>query len=140
MPSSARSWQGARFAAVVEAYLALTLADLGLRLLPFRWLTQTLRRAGERNGPDLAKVNEVTSALAAAGRFALTPTCLRQAFAAAWMLRRRNVASALHYGVAKKPSGGFHAHAWLLAGDVPVVGDQAADAFELIAVFPDQPA
>jgi hypothetical protein len=140
MPSSARPWQGARFAAVVEAYLALTLADLGLRLLPFGWLTRTLRGAGQGNDPDVAKVDEVASAIAAAGRFALTPTCLRQAFAAAWMLRRRKVATALHYGIAKKPSGGFHAHAWLLAGDVPVVGETAADAFELIAVFPDKPA
>lgn len=139
MPSSARPWQRARFATVVEAYIALTLADLGLRLLPFGWLTRTLRGPGEGNLPDLATVNEVASAIAAAGRFALTPTCLRQAFAAAWMLRRRNVASALHYGVAKKPSGGFHAHAWLRAGDVPVVGETAADGFELIAIFPDQP-
>ena len=140
MPSSARPWQGARFAGVVEAYVALTVADLGLRLLPFRWLTRSLRRAGGEESADLSKVEEVASAIAAAGRFALTPTCLRQAFAAAWMLRRRNIASTLHYGIAKKPAGGFHAHAWLLAGDVPVVGEKAADAFKLIAGFPDHPA
>jgi hypothetical protein len=139
MPSSARPWRGTRFVAVVEAYLALTVADLGLRLLPFRWLTRTLRGARAQAGADLSKVSEVSSAIAAGGRLALTPTCLRQAFAAAWMLRRRGIASQLHYGIAKRPAGGFHAHAWLLAGGVPVVGEQLADAFELVAVFPDTP-
>jgi hypothetical protein len=61
-------------------------------------------------------------------------TCLVQALAARSMLRRRHVATLLHFGVALD-EGRIRAHAWLEAGGGCVCGGKAAIGFTPIAAF-----
>jgi hypothetical protein len=51
------------------------------------------------------------------------PTCLRQAMAVRWMLRRRAVPTLTHLGIADVAS--MDAHAWVTVHDVTVVGARA---------------
>lgn len=61
------------------------------------------------------------------------PTCLPQALATRWMLRRRQVPSALHLGLADARS--LDAHAWVTVGPRTVVG-RVAQPFTGVASFP----
>jgi hypothetical protein len=73
---------------------------------------------------------------AAAHRLPLPLSCLRRAFAAAWMLQIRGLTPKLHYGIAKAPDGSFKSHGWIEVDGWPVVGHEVADAFTLLTVFP----
>lgn len=63
--------------------------------------------------------------------------CLPQALAAQWMLRRRGIASTLHFGMAKDPGGerAMLAHAWLTVSGLGVVGIAASRGFTEVARF-----
>jgi hypothetical protein len=61
--------------------------------------------------------------------------CLPQAMAARVMLKRRGVASVLHFGAARGQAKPFDAHAWLDADGVEVTGYPAAKDFTEIACF-----
>lgn len=54
------------------------------------------------------------------------PTCLRQALAVRWMLRRRGIASQCHLGVVGVAP--FAAHAWVTVGGAVVVGGPVGHA------------
>ena len=62
------------------------------------------------------------------------PTCLRQALAVRWMLRRRAAPSTVHLGIADVAS--MDAHAWVTVHDVIVVGRRARP-FIGVAAFDD---
>ncbi|MBW8748843.1 MAG: lasso peptide biosynthesis B2 protein [Acidobacteria bacterium] len=61
--------------------------------------------------------------------------CFHRGIAAHQMLRRRGIASTLHYGV--NPKEKLAAHVWVTAGGRPVVGVREAVGYTQIAVFPD---
>ncbi len=61
--------------------------------------------------------------------------CLPQAMAARIMLRRRGVASVLHFGAAKGRERPIDAHAWLDAAGVEVTGYPVSAQFAEIACF-----
>ena len=60
------------------------------------------------------------------------PTCLRQALATQWLLRRRGIRSVLHLGVADVSS--MDAHAWVTVDGWKVVG-RVARPFAPVASF-----
>lgn len=60
------------------------------------------------------------------------PTCLRQAMAVRWLLRRRGVPSVVHLGIADVAS--MDAHAWVTVHGFTVVGRQAR-SFIPVAAF-----
>ncbi|MGC2124057.1 MAG: lasso peptide biosynthesis B2 protein, partial [Xanthobacteraceae bacterium] len=61
--------------------------------------------------------------------------CLPQAMAARVMLKRRGVASVMHFGAAKGTEKPLDAHAWLDAAGVEVTGYPVAKNFAEIACF-----
>jgi len=61
--------------------------------------------------------------------------CFHRGIAAHQMLRRRGIASTLHYGV--NPKENLAAHVWVTACGKPVVGVREAAGYTQIAVFPD---
>lgn len=61
--------------------------------------------------------------------------CLPQAMAARAMLKRRGVASVLHFGAALGEAQAIDAHAWLDAAGVEVTGYPVAKNFSEIACF-----
>ena len=105
----------------VETALALAAARLAA-FLPFRWLMTrecavvsppALDDAAPRDLDALA----VRRMIARVARvLPWTSNCLTEALAARFLLRRRGVASVMHFGV-KRRDGRLVAHAWLEAGD-----------------------
>jgi hypothetical protein len=60
------------------------------------------------------------------------PTCMRQALAVRWMLRRRTTPNVVHLGIADVAS--MDAHAWVTVHDMTVVGRRARP-FTAVAAF-----
>ena len=134
---------------MAEAALWLTLARLALVFVPFPRLAPRLGAFVPPSDPRVASAaapaGPAEAALARDVSWAVTrgalyvpfkAVCLPQAMAARVMLRRRGVASAMHFGAAKGMSGRpLDAHAWLDAAGVKVTGYPVAKAFAEIACF-----
>ncbi len=132
---------------LVEAVTCLALSRLALLLFPFRAVasrfgTVTPPAAGNDaamrvlNDAQSAQAREIGWAVTRAARYVpFRAVCLPQAIAAQAMLRRRRVASVMHFGVAKSAQEPLSAHAWLDAGQVEVTGYPVGPDFVEIARF-----
>lgn len=121
---------------LAEAALLVGAASVAIRLLPFRSIARIAGRpaVGERGDPDLAR--RVAWAVAAAARRSpLRSRCFDQGLAAQLLLRRRGVASVMHYGVART-DGELKAHVWVTADGEDVVGGRVAVDHTELARFP----
>jgi hypothetical protein len=113
--------------------LAAALTILSTRLLlwtlPYRWILALFERAPRRYRHVLASesarasVARVSRAVRRAARVVPGSTCLVQALATAWLLRRRGIAAHLHFGVCRA-DGSLGGHAWLEAGGRIVIGGE----------------
>lgn len=65
---------------------------------------------------------QIGGAIASSSRFVPHATCLVQALAAQWILRRQNLVSHLHVGIIKQEDGQLAAHAWVECDGIIVVG------------------
>lgn len=131
---------------VAEAVLCLLAARLALVFVPFPKLAQRLGRfvppdqAPRFGGPPTAqKVQSATDigwAVTRAARYVpFKAVCLPQAIAAHAMLKRRGIASVMHFGAAFGMDKPLDAHAWLDAAGVEVTGYPVAKSFAEIACF-----
>ncbi len=139
---------GQRRALVVEAVACLLVARLALIFVPFPRLA---RRLGTLVPPGDARVQaaqtaqsaqqaqlaqEIGWAVTRSARYVpFKAVCLPQAMAARVMLKRRGVASTLHFGAAKGRDKPLDAHAWLDAAGVEVTGYPVAREFAEIGCF-----
>lgn len=121
-----------------ESAVFLLVVRIALALLP---LPRALRLFGIAQGAvsrgeiDPAEAALVGRAVARAARHVpFRAVCLQQAFAALLMLRRRNLAATVHFGLLREGSE-LRAHAWSRCGEVPVTGVAAARGFTPIAAF-----
>jgi hypothetical protein len=137
-----------RRALVVEAALWLLAARIALIAVPFPRLARRLgafvpptdervsRAAQGCSAEDADLAAEIGWATMSAARHVpFRAVCLPQAMAARIMLRRRGVASVLHFGAAKGVDRPIDAHAWLDAAGVEVTGYPVAAQFAEIACF-----
>ncbi len=135
-----------RRALVVEAVIYLLLARLGLIFVPFPKLARRLGAfvppsdpralAARAQGPQAALAQEIGWAVTRSARYVpFKAVCLPQAMAARVMLKRRGVASVLHFGAARGEDKPLDAHAWLDAAGVEVTGYPVAKQFAEIACF-----
>jgi hypothetical protein len=135
-----------RRALVAEAVLCLLAARLALLCLPFPSLARRLGRfvppaeARRLEAPPTAQdaqtATDIGWAVTRAARYVpFRAVCLPQAMAAQWMLRRRKVASVMHFGAARGTEKPLDAHAWLDAAGVEVTGYPVAKQFAEIACF-----
>lgn len=127
-----------RRALVVEAVACLLLARLGLIFIPFpklaRWLGRFVPPSDPRALAALAQ--EIGWAVTRSARYVpFRAVCLPQAMAARVMLKRRGVASVLHFGATRGEAKPLDAHAWLDAAGVEVTGYLVAKQFAEIACF-----
>ncbi|MCJ2189113.1 lasso peptide biosynthesis B2 protein [Novosphingobium beihaiensis] len=119
---------------VAEAVVSLLAASITSRMIPFRRLA---RRLGEFVSPDDVRVtaSETLSSKqrqciqtigwavrSAAPWMPFRAVCLQQAMAAHAMLRRRGIASVMHFGAHRNEGEELGAHAWLDAGGLRVTG------------------
>ena len=138
---------GRRRALVIEAAFWLLAARIALVAVPFPRLARRLgafvpptdaRVALGREGSkaDARLAEEIGWATVRAARHVpFKAVCLPQAMAARIMLRRRGVASVLHFGAARGREQPIDAHAWLDAAGVEVTGYPVAAQFAEIACF-----
>lgn len=139
---------GHRRALLIEATIWLWLARAALRLVPFPRLARrlgafvtpemarTTAAKAPRSRDDIRIAGDVGWAVTRAARHApFAAVCLPQAMAARVMLKRRGVASILHFGAAKTKDQTLDTHAWLDAAGVEVTGYPAARHFTEIACY-----
>ncbi len=144
----ARMWRLSfrRQCLVGVAVLLLCWATFCVRLLPFRRMAVGLGLRGHVASAPLTDeqlniAKEWAWALnAVARRLPWTATCLMQALACQYGLRRYRVPATVYLGVAagQPDEGGrclFDAHAWLCCGDHILTGAQEAARFKPIACF-----
>ena len=116
--------------------MGIVAATLAIRLRSFRSLAARLEDPGANQPPADAETAYWIrrSVLAWGRRLPWRAKCFEQGLAAAWMLRRRGNAYAVHYGASKKTDD-LTAHVWVTSGDIPVVGCENREAFSPLATF-----
>jgi hypothetical protein len=145
---SAREVGWRRRALIVEAAFWLMTARLALLLIPFPRLARTLGAFVPPTDPRVAAVAAPSTSeqaqIAKSVSWAVTrgaahvpfkAVCLPQAMAARVMLKRRGVASAMHFGAGPGEDKPLDAHAWLDAAGVKVTGYPVGAQFAEIACF-----
>jgi hypothetical protein len=139
---------GRRRGLLIEAAIWLLVTRVALLAVPFPRLA---RRLGAFVPPTDQRVTEAWqgcseadkrlaaeigwAVVRAARHVPFKAVCLPQAMAGRIMLRRRGVASVLHFGAAKGRDKPIDAHAWLDAAGVEVTGYPVAEQFSEIACF-----
>lgn len=127
-----------------EAAIALAMAWVLIFVIPFRF---TLARLGSSPfdaispGPSLADTQRLGRDAASrvvrlSARLPFDIKCLQRALAALLMLRWRGVRTVIRLGVRKK-AGTIDAHAWLMLGDLVLLGGQESADFTPIADIGD---
>ena len=121
----ARRPVAARAVIGLEAAALLVLSSVAVRVLGSARVTRLLGAPSLPDPPPTARapveaqrVGRVVGRVA--GVLPWRPTCLRQALAVRWMLRRRGIASQCHLGVFTVAP--FAAHAWVTVDGAVVVG------------------
>ncbi len=145
---SARQVGWRRRALIAEAAAWLLIARLALLLAPFPMIARRLgafvppadprvAEVAAPTTPEQAKTARLVSwaVTRAAAHVPFRAVCLPQAMAGRIMLRRRGVASAMHFGAAKGTEKALDAHAWLDAAGVKVTGYPVGPQFAEIACF-----
>lgn len=128
---------------LVEAFLLLGIARLGVLILPFRWLAKSLgKHMKDDQKPvqpaDLQVARLIGGAVrSAAGWTPWGSVCLPQAVAAKWMLKRRRIPGTVYLGVMKdetKPEK-LSAHAWTRCGKIILTGAQGHHQYTVVSTF-----
>ena len=124
---------------LAEAFGTLAIASLAIRLLPVRRVAAAAGRSVAESGvADVQTVARVRWAVEAWGRrVPWRAVCFQRGLAVHWMLRRRGIASLLHYGVGRVDSERLAAHVWVSVGGRDVIGGEEAPKFACLATFPD---
>jgi hypothetical protein len=114
---------------LVKAALLLWAVRLGLWVLPYRLVRRLVARPLSRRSsrasvsvPALDEVERIAKAVRAARRYVPAATCLTQALATEWLLRRVGQPASLRIGVRRTDEGVFQAHAWVESGGRVVIG------------------
>jgi hypothetical protein len=125
----------------LEATAALAFAAAAIRLLPFSRVAK-LASSGRSRGREAkllqkAEIDKVCwSVRGAAWRVPWRTVCFQKGLATHLMLRRRGIASVLHYGISHPQEDALAAHVWISVGDEIVMGGNEAKGFRCVVEFP----
>ena len=129
-----------------EALGALAVARLGMVCLPFRRIAAWLGTPGTES-PLTATTEQVNIAReigwavgCLARRVPWDSSCLAQALAAMWMLRRRGLEATVSFGTDRGESREFVAHAWVRSGPCLVTGGAGHERFKTITSLARKPS
>ena len=105
---------------LIRAFLIVSVSRVTLSILP---MALAQRAVGPFAGRSAGLVvGRVVWAIKTASRYIPRATCLTQAVAAHALLTRAGYESCIEIGVAKRAGGRFEAHAWVICGDIVVIG------------------
>lgn len=129
---------------LAETTAILAIASIAIELLPFRRVVGAVTRRSRGNADEAASSSEIVRARwaveACARRLPWKIVCFQKGLAMQMLLRRRDVPTALHYGVAQDPERGLSAHVWVTyEGEAIIGGDRAAE-YTCLATFPAHPS
>jgi hypothetical protein len=127
---------------LIEAAAVLAVASMAIQLMPFRRVVGAVARGVEGRGARPVSFGEIERARwaieACARRLPWKIVCFQKGVAMQTLLRRRGIATALHYGVAQDAERGLSAHVWVThAGEAIIGGDRAPD-YTCLATFPSR--
>ena len=111
----------------LQTYIVMTLVRLGLLLLPFSRLNDSIGKAKQLNflafAPEEVNIDNIARAVYRSGRYQPgNPMCLARALTTAVLMNIYDFPHQINIGVAKSDSG-IDAHAWIVSQGVVVVGD-----------------
>lgn len=119
-----------RQALLAEALCWLAAARAALLVLPTRWIFRWMERPLTGNAHDEDAAEGVRWAVISAARYGpFSFVCFPQALAAHAMLRRRGVASVMHYGVRRSADRQMRGHTWLEVNGSMLLGGESAPLF-----------
>lgn len=125
----------------LEIVLCLAWARFLIRFVPFRWWRDTLGTlgyGGKVQDPQQLVPAQVRKAAdigiiirRVASRMPFNAVCLPQAMTGRWILARRGISSQIEIGSREGDAGEekYLFHAWLVAGNNVVTGQDEADRF-----------
>ena len=133
---------------VVEACVSMLIARVSLAIFPFSRVARGFGAMVPPNDPRVlahaegATIEQMRTARrvgwavrASAGYMPFKAVCLQQAMAAHGMLKRRGIASVMHFGARKTDEKPIDAHAWLDAAGVKVTGYPIAPTLAELGCF-----
>jgi hypothetical protein len=128
---------------LLEAFVLLGVARLGVLILPFRWLAKSwghhMKQADAPLPPAKMKLARmIGGAVRSTANY--TPwesVCLPQAVAAKWMLKRRHIPVTLFLGVMKDETKQekLAAHAWVRCGQIILTGAKGHRQYTVVSTF-----
>jgi hypothetical protein len=130
--------------ALLEAASTLTISNIAVHLLPFRWISPRLGILGKAptdrqiNKEQQKEAQQIGWAIMVLARyFPWDAKCLARALAGKWMLQRRGITSTLYLGVEQVQGGEkwLDAHAWLRCESVFVTGESQHESYKVLATF-----
>jgi hypothetical protein len=122
---------------LVEASITLAAASAAIAVLPFRLIVAWVSRSPSAEQGGAAAAARLRWAVEACSRRApWRALCFQSALCLHIMLRRRGVASQMHYGIAARGQEGLKAHVWLSAGGATLIGGEQVPGFTRVASFP----
>ena len=115
---------------LVEAIAAVVAFDLALRLFSSKTCLAVFEsKGGSHQKQEGADLQRMVWLVEVADRYAPgRSSCLRQAAALAWLLRRRGVATSLRIGVAREEDN-LLAHSWLQSEEGELFGLSDTDKY-----------
>jgi hypothetical protein len=112
---------------VVKAWCTLIAVRTLLWVAPYRWIEARVMTPPAAT-PDAAAPAAIALAVTRASKLVPFATCLTQALAGGFLIRRAGAHAIIHFGVAKGDTG-FKAHAWLESDGRILIGGREAAAF-----------
>ena len=114
------------------AWALLVFFRLALAVAPYRLVSRILPDSQGEAAPPWAQAR-ARWAIGRAAPTAFRATCLPQAMATKMLLALQGYSSWIRIGVRRGDNGAIQAHAWVLAGDKVVVGDdERLDSFSIL--------
>jgi hypothetical protein len=128
---------------LVPAWIELGLSRALILVVPFRTLAPRLGTAQgtAANVPLLtpaqeARARAIGRTIRLAARYTpWTSNCFPQAVVARTMLGMHGIPYAIHFGLMPDGNAGMRAHAWVVAGRVPVTGGHSFHRYTVVGVF-----
>ena len=125
---------------LVETAAVVAAASLAVRLLPFRRVVTAATRGQPASRGAAASSEEIARARwaveACARRLPWKIVCFQKGVAMQTLLRRRGIATELHYGVAQDHERGLSAHVWVSHAGETIIGGDRAGEYTCLATFP----
>lgn len=119
---------------VVKAWFVVVTVRILLWVVPYRWIEARLMQPPSTTVATVPAV-EIARSVTRASVLVPFATCLTQAMAGGFLLRRAGYEADIHFGAARGEEG-FKAHAWLTSGGGILIGGREAAAYHPLTRTP----